>query len=713
MTIAYGIALQMGWSEPMWAGFTVAFVSLATVGQSMNKAALRMMGTFLAAAAALIIIALFPQDRWLFMLTLSLWAGFCTYMMGGPKNQYFWNVSAFACVIICMDGGLDPINAFNTAMLRTQETGLGILVYSLVAIFLWPVRTHAEFDKAIAKLVLTQQQLYQTYMNEMITREPGTDKPGNQVGQIKTLRAQLIQEQNLFVQLLNAAETDSDEVKEVRRQWHAVRDSVLDLNETMECWRDSFSDVQELDLQSLLPNLVVYSTEIDQRFLQLRRMLAGDAPEQKPQAIQLSPDITILADLSPFHKAALTNIMVRLKHLEQLTRLLFDSIADIKNVAGASVPVSKSPAPTRQFVLDTERLIAAGQVIITMWLAFLALIYVNNLPGGTSVVSVVTPLAMVLALNPQLSIWKLLVPASTSVAVASFLYIFVMPQLSSFLGLGLLIFAMTFSICYLFSQPQQMLGKAFGLALFLAITSITNEQSYSFLVVSTTTLMFSIVFILLAIMAYIPFSPQPQRAYLRLLGRFFRSSEYLLSTMSLERRQQQRWIHRWRKAFHTHELMSLPRKLATWSRFINTRALPGSSPEDVQKLNTSLQSLTYRLQNLLATHELAQSDALLAALLTDIHAWQLKVQSTLSRLAENPESGEREMFRARLNEIIEHMEIRIKETLNTVSGRQNTPEDSENFYRLIGAYRGVSEALVDYAGNAQGINWSRWREERF
>jgi uncharacterized membrane protein YccC len=40
MTVTYGIALHMDWDQPHWAAFAVAFVSLANVGQSLNKAAL-------------------------------------------------------------------------------------------------------------------------------------------------------------------------------------------------------------------------------------------------------------------------------------------------------------------------------------------------------------------------------------------------------------------------------------------------------------------------------------------------------------------------------------------------------------------------------------------------------------------------------------------------------------------------------------------------
>ena len=72
MTIAYGIALSMDWDKPYWAGFAVAFISLATVGQSLNKGVLRMVGTLVGAFVALTLIALFAQDSWPFILFLSV-----------------------------------------------------------------------------------------------------------------------------------------------------------------------------------------------------------------------------------------------------------------------------------------------------------------------------------------------------------------------------------------------------------------------------------------------------------------------------------------------------------------------------------------------------------------------------------------------------------------------------------------------------------------
>ena len=49
MVLAYGVALSMDWDNPDWAGFAVAFCSLSTVGESLNKGLLRLSGTLLGA----------------------------------------------------------------------------------------------------------------------------------------------------------------------------------------------------------------------------------------------------------------------------------------------------------------------------------------------------------------------------------------------------------------------------------------------------------------------------------------------------------------------------------------------------------------------------------------------------------------------------------------------------------------------------------------
>jgi uncharacterized membrane protein YccC len=705
MVIAYAIALSMDWDNPYWAGFAVAFVSLSTVGQSFNKAAMRMLGTFVGCAAALVLIALFPQDRWLFMLFLSAYVGFCTYMMCGAKQQYFWNVSGFVCVLICMSGGADPVNAFDTAILRAEETGLGILVYSLVSILLWPISSRTDFFATVDSLTSAQQQFYRSCFSLIQGK--------GDVQQVQTLRGQLLQAQTRFNQLLDAAETDTYDVWETRRQWRLYQGQGIKLTEIIERWREGFCEIQSLDLPKLLPGLEAFNAELEMRFVQTERMLAGQEPEQQPLDIDLDLDKEAVRGLSHFERAALVVARSRLQKIEQLTRTQFETVGDIKGL-GATAPLFKTTTiPHILFLPDPDRMLAVIRVMLTMWLAYLALIYVDSVPGGGGFVTMAAVMGMISASMPQFSITKMFVPVAVSLAFASLVYIFVLPELSSFIGLGPLLFTVTFAIGYLFAAPQQVMGKLFGLAMFVSIASISNQQSYSFMVVATNVLMWSLVFLLVVVTAHFPLTLHPEKSFLRLLGRYFRSGNYLLSVMHPSWQRKETAFGRWRKAFHLREVSNLPAKLGAWAKFLDYKVLSGTSPQQVQGVVSCLQELTGRIQELHEERSSPQTPFLVQELREEVLSWRLSAQNAFTQLGSDPVSGDRETFRARLDEIMGSLEARFKEALDMDVEGQVSARDGENLYRLLGAYRGVSESMVRYAGSAGAIKWEPWREERF
>ena len=67
----------------------------------------------------------------------------------------------------------------------------------------------------------------------------------------------------------------------------------------------------------------------------------------------------------------------------------------------------------------------------------------------------------------------------------------------------------------------------------------------------------------------------------------------------------------------------------------------------------------------------------------------------------------------RLTARLSQLERRIEETINKAPEGELSRDDRERLYRLLGAYRGLSEAAIEYAGTAEEIDWSRWRESRF
>ena len=70
--------------------------------------------------------------------------------------------------------------------------------------------------------------------------------------------------------------------------------------------------------------------------------------------------------------------------------------------------------------------------------------------------------------------------------------------------------------------------------------------------------------------------------------------------------------------------------------------------------------------------------------------------------------------RKRINVILgQGLENRVVQCLDGTAERELSRLDEQNFYRLLGAYRGTSEALLDFSQQAATVDWNPWYKERF
>ena len=706
MTIALGIALRMDWDHTMWAGLAVAMVSLNTVGQSLNKAALRMVGTFAAIVVAFVLIALFSQQRWMFVTGLTLWLGICTYMMGGARHQYFWHVCGFVCVIVCVDAGPDAVNAFETAMMRAQQTGLGILVYSLVSLFLWPASSGPEFRKTAIELAGLQRALFRADF-DLATGNGEAAVAAEHEDAEATVRA-------AAGPLLQAAQTDDYQISEQYGEWSRYQALTAELAETLERWRQSLSNVATLDLARIIPGFIDCGTEVEARLAAVHAMLAGQAPGHQLADCDLATNRELVARLSHFQRAGVTVCRSRLYRLDELSRELFDCVSHLHGFATEPPAVPARLPPTRELpVLDPDRIVSVIRLIAMLWLAYLAYIFVNGLPAGTTLISLAVSIGMVLATTPQLSVSVLYKPLATAVPIGAVASLFVMPHLSTFFGLGVLIFGFTFFVCYVYAAPQQMVGRAAGLAFFLVLTAIDNDQSYNFLAVANTAMLLPFLMLVLGIAANIPVSARAEHNFLRLVRRFFESCEYLTATLAegpdqpLSRRQ------RLALEFHSREVKTLPAKLAGWAKFMGPDALKGNTPDQVKGLIASLRGIGRSVAELREDYARRYSPYLKKELGPDFAEWRLAVREGFHRLAANPSVAGRDAFRGTVDAITARIEQRVATTLNNTDGVSVSDQEAMDLYKLLGAYHGMSEELVDYAGLSADIDWVKWGEERF
>jgi hypothetical protein len=203
--------------------------------------------------------------------------------------------------------------------------------------------------------------------------------------------------------------------------------------------------------------------------------------------------------------------------------------------------------------------------------------------------------------------------------------------------------------------------------------------------------------------------------FLRLLRRFFRHAEYLMSRLALDRDEQKGLATRWKMALYRKDLLALPDKLAALGQRIDYRLLSGQTPEQVQALATILQALAYRIKELVEARKSPQADLLVAAVIDDVRAWRMLAQKQFRLWADNPAQAVEPGvdMQDRLTLRISKLEAKIGERLRIAGEGQLSEEDYENFYRYLGAFRGLSQAVVFYLQNAQGINWAQWKEARF
>jgi uncharacterized membrane protein YccC len=150
--IALLIAFTFNLDQPQWALLTVLIVSQPQSGLVLAKSFYRIIGTLIGAAVALFFVALFAQERVLFLGALALWVGVCTFGSQYARNfaAYSFVLSGYTAVIVGIPAALEANNAFYTATARVTEICLGIIVAAVVNRIVFPSSLAATLWQSLA-----------------------------------------------------------------------------------------------------------------------------------------------------------------------------------------------------------------------------------------------------------------------------------------------------------------------------------------------------------------------------------------------------------------------------------------------------------------------------------------------------------------------------------------------------------------------------------
>jgi uncharacterized membrane protein YccC len=729
MVVAFAIALQWGWMNPFWAGFAVTFCSLTTQGESLIKIVLRTCGTVLGVLIAFVILAFFIQDRWLFLLAVCIYLSIVTYLMTGTKAKYMWQVSGLVAVIVMADalgGPGDSNSIFQTGVARFLETLLGCTVWALIDMFIWPVNNQGALEKTAAQLTSTQRKLIERCRNESLQQVQ------EQKESFASLRSQQLQLIAKLDAQLQAAGAESYAVREVRSLWQQLLADSRALLEVTDRWNEGIHELAAIDVQAVLPGFVTFLDDTDQRLCAAEHSWAGEAvtPAGQPKHIDkdinkdLQVDRAALDKLRHIDRAAivvaqqhLVEIAELVTELNRTAALLSDPAGNVNSAADSSSngieqqPCNENKTSTASppFTFDLDRLRASVYIVIVTCMGFGLWVYFDP-PGHQSLWSMAPTIGFIAAMVAHMRVGSAMLKAfGIYMPIAILLYILVMPSLSGYLELSVLIFAYVFWAQYLLASPLATVAAMLG---FLNLMPIANEQTYSFVTVATSYLFLMLCLVIVIACTYMLGTPRPEKMFMRLVKRYFRSAHVVMSAMTESSSQQGGLLSRYRLAFHQRELATLPAKMTLWSGQISQQDFPANSQAQIEALVSGLNGLSYRLHELLELKDLPQAPYLVTELAAEMRAWGQHLQQGFAKICHGETLVGAEALKDELNMRLTRIEHSMDKALASAAD-EVVDADLVHAYRLLGAFRGVATSATAWIAVAEQVDWAQWHEEVF
>ncbi|MEO7065378.1 MAG: FUSC family protein [Rhodanobacter sp.] len=140
--LAAWLAMWLQLEQPATTMITVAIVMHPHSGMVLAKSFYRVVGTLCGSLFGLALLSMFPQQRVLFLLCLSLWVGLCAGGATLYRNfmSYGFVLAGYTAAIVSLPAIGNPLGVFDSAVMRVSEVLLGLVVAAVVSDLVFPDR---------------------------------------------------------------------------------------------------------------------------------------------------------------------------------------------------------------------------------------------------------------------------------------------------------------------------------------------------------------------------------------------------------------------------------------------------------------------------------------------------------------------------------------------------------------------------------------------
>jgi len=686
MALAYLIPLSQGWTQASTAAITVMLIAaMGSVSESVLKGAMRVLGTIIGAIIGMTLIAIFPQDRVFFLISLSIIVAIPLYLVRAYKGDpSIFMLTAMTMMMVFKNGEVDDVFIFGLD--KTYMTIFAIMVYTVVGVFLWPLNIEDTTTQNALKLSEVQSKLF-------------LDRNASKEEREKSLALLLENESSLENSTMDRGSASID-----MQQWHSMIYNYKNINAhlTLLSMHDKEEYTDNLDLY--ISNYKLLENEITLLFKELALSWENQQEISVPEEITPEYQIDKIKELSHLERASLITTIQDMKKLHEELRALATKLNRIHSPLPTFFESEKIPENKRFLWGDVEHLKGALVTFIIFWAATFCWVEFNP-PGGFMIVALATGLSVLTTFTP-IKPSMLIIIFTLSFIFATFMYVAVLPHLHYGWELGLFIFVYSF-ISFHLVDPKMTIFFLLG----LFTLNIMNTMYYDFGIFLLVLLMFYMFLMLLHIFYYIPFSTKPEHLFTKMKNRFFKLSQEMLDGGRKQQEGKASWFVMLRANYSEAHLMSTVKKMQLWASKIDVKYFDTIDKEKLLAFTKESEKFAY-LVELLCHKELMMKNNPLLKILRKSYTLPY-FSDLLGEYAKGKDVEDVNAFWHDKQQTVKAVEESLSKVLADIDFALYSRRDIAELYENISLRRNVWLSLFDSQEMMEELDFNILRQSRF
>ncbi|WP_423840763.1 FUSC family protein [Vibrio mytili] len=712
LTLAYLVPFAMGWPQASTAATTVMLIaSTGSRRESLAKGTLRVLGTIAGAVVGLLLVGWFAQDRFLYMLSVSIVVSFIFYFRNAYRKDPTLLMLTGVMTLMMSNGG-DAEGAFLYGIDRAYMTVFGVVVYTLVGTFLFPTKTEQNLRQLTEQLNQAQQNLFNAIVQNFTQQVDHTVEDGNPSEEAMTLDTPAPQlnldelldkvfvAQNALEQRFNTVSAECSDVSAYLKEWRlSLHLSKQVTQQLTVAARSKFSHQEALEF---INNFDQAKNEINALFDSCHQAWDDKANPDNTQPFNVDYNHESLDNKPHLAKGSALTLGYLLESMHQQLSRLAETIRCIDSVTHSVSFDIQLPKANGQFLWwDAENFKTAVKTFVTYWVAGLIWIYLNP-PGGYSFVVFSTIFMSLLSFVPVHPI-LLLVLFTFGFLFAVPSYVFILPQLDLGLELGLFIFIYTFIGFYLFNGPITIF---YMIGLF--VLGLDNTMTYHFGIMMTIMTLFYMVVFMIIFAHYFPFSSKPEHLFLTVKERYFRHTRSLLA---IYQKPPNRHFTSLKCALHLVTLNVSAHKLKVWGSKINHKHFDKTTPQAIAAFSHACDVLSNHINTLMSAEKKLAMNPLITKLRQEYSDNIIPLMA--GSLASHQITEELDSVFEQYSQDYQVLEDKLEGFFSELDLSDYAYSEIADFYILLNLKRNVFEAIKHCKQTYEDIDWVNLRQKRF